>query len=242
MGGAGHFPKRSFKYVYILLLLLTLGQLVMQLGSKSPLGFMTLIAGETNAATGRVFAWALFGTFAFFVFAIYMEMEAFEEKERPFADIQKPKYSFFEGVEWLVRASLVALATVKLWHPQSYQGALEYLAIIAALLLFWSVVATLAFKARWLKTDFALAVLAFTCWYLSWFSSDPKREADFGLGILLALFAIMIILFSIGASRLMDLLGIRPANWPNPDGDETGPPSPAVSAPPPAVAGPASPA
>jgi len=211
MVGPKHFPKRSFKYVYILLLTITLAQLVWQLGDQSPLGFMTLIDGQRNAAIGRAFAWVMFGSFALFVFATYLELEAFEEKERPFENIQKPRYGVFEALEWFIRVALVAVATVKLWQPDSYQEALYFLALVSSLLFLWSVLASLAFQARWAHNDFALLVLALVCPALSWFSSDEQREAEFGLGILLMLFGLTIVVFSLGAYRLLDMASRRPA-------------------------------
>jgi hypothetical protein len=233
MGGTGHFPKRSFKYVYIALLVITLVQLVTQLGNESPLGFMTLIDGKDNVATGRACAWGLFGSFAFFVFAIYMEMEAFEEKAPPFEDIEQPKRAFAEYAEWLVRVVLVALVTVKLWYPQSYQGALVFLAAIAGLLFLWSAITSAAFQVRWNPWDSVLLLVALGCAALSWVSSDAEREANFGLLILLGLFVLMIVFFSLGVARLMDLARSRAGSAAavgSPGESLGGPPAAAVGA------------
>jgi hypothetical protein len=215
--GQAHFPRRSFKYVYIVILILTLKDLVSQLSVNAHLGFMTLIDGQENAETGRALAWLMFGAWALFVLVAYVELEIFEEKGAPFHTIHRPKQRFWEHVEWGLRFFLVGMVTVKIWEPTTYQQMLFSLAAVAVLLFVWAVLTTLAFKARWTHTDFGLLVLAATSSAIAWFSNNSEREATFGVFILMILAVLTVAAFGVSMMRIAKLIAARRPKAPKSD-------------------------
>ena len=200
------FPRKSFRIVYIAILLVTLAELVSKLSGEAPLGFMTLIDGAQNADVGRGLLWSMFASWALFIFTTYLEMEAFEDNRPPFDTLQQPNRQYVEFIEWGMRLFLIGLVTVKLWKPESYQQALFSLAGLSGLLFAWSVLVTASFKARWSHVDFALLALSAVCGVMWWFASDHEREANFGVAILIGMTLLTFILLGLGLLRIIQAL------------------------------------
>jgi hypothetical protein len=205
---AEHFPLRTFRYVYLIILIITLAGLVQTLGSSAPIGFMALIDGEENALIGRSILYGAFFGWALFFFSVYVYMEAFEDKDGTFVAPVKPKSIWIERTEWALRFLLIAAVTIKLWKPHTYQEAMWSVAAISFGLFVWSAVVAGAFAIGWRSQNLLLIVLTLLSAAAAWIASDADREGKYGLLICIVLPFVATVAMSLG------LYNLREAFWP----------------------------
>jgi hypothetical protein len=202
---ASNWPLKVFKIVYLVLLLLSLNELGWSLGKLEP-GFITGLAGKTNAAVGLgVYIFMLLAA-GVFIFAAYIGFEAFEDRRGPFKAMQAPSSQIVEYIEVVLRLGLVSLLTVKLWRPSTDGEAALYVCALSVFLLTWFLLVRTSLKADFVRSEMQgtilLPLFAIAIW---WFSSDKSRAAEFSLPVALVLFCMGWVLLSSGVKLLKRL-------------------------------------